>query len=331
MIAGHATPAGTARYAARFPRRQSTSFYRLAQRLTVSSLGLGTYLGDADPVTDRGYTEAVAAALRGGINFLDTAINYRNQRSEWCIGAALNDIARDEVVLCTKAGFLTPGAVSAVPADLVAGAHSMHPDFLADQIDRSRANLNAETIDVFYLHNPETQLDHVPRPEFEDRLTRAFSALEELVAAGKLCFYGTATWSGYRESGKLDFDRILALARAAGGERHHFGFIQLPFNLAMREAHANGLLEKAASAGITVVASASLLQSRLASGLPEQLRRRFPGHKSDAQRALQFARSAPGITVALAGMAQAVHVHENLGVAAVPPLTVQEFLGVYGN
>ena len=67
---------------------------------------------------------------------------------------------RDEIVVSTKAGFLTPGAVPEFlkPEDVVGGMHSMAPDFLADQIDRSRANLGVDTIDVFYLHNPETQL-----------------------------------------------------------------------------------------------------------------------------------------------------------------------------
>ncbi len=59
----------------------------------------------------------------------------------------------------------------------------MAPDFLADQIDRSRANLGVDTIDVFYLHNPETQLGFVDRAEFDTRIRRAFAQLEQLVGA----------------------------------------------------------------------------------------------------------------------------------------------------
>jgi aryl-alcohol dehydrogenase-like predicted oxidoreductase len=73
-----------------------------------------------------------------------------------------------------------------------------------------------------------------------------------------------------------------------------------------------------------VVASASLLQSRLTRELPEAIGERLPGLQTDAQRAIQFTRSTPGIAVALAGMGQAVHVRENLGVASVPPAMAEQ-------
>ena len=84
MTPGYATPAGTAGFAARFPGH----FYRNFDGLTLSTLGLGTYLGNPDDATDRAYEEAIDAAVRGGVNFLDAAINYRNQHSEKSIGAA---------------------------------------------------------------------------------------------------------------------------------------------------------------------------------------------------------------------------------------------------
>ena len=338
MNQGHATAAGTTRYASRFPDLRAAGFYRGASGLCVSSLGLGTYLGQPDDATDQAYAEAVIAAARGGINFFDTAINYRHQRSERAMGSALarlfqeGAVARDEVVVCTKAGFLTPGAVPEwlKPHDVVGRMHSMAADFLADQVDRSRANLDLETLDVFYLHNPETQLDFVSREEFEGRIRAAFTRLERLVADGKLRFYGTATWSGYREAGKLDLHRLADIAREEGGDSHHFRFIQLPFNLGMVEAFApSPVLDTAASAGIAVVASASLLQARLVRDLPEAVAERLPGLATDAQRAIQFTRSTPGISVALAGMSRAAHVRENLGVGLVPPAPRDRYLTLY--
>jgi aryl-alcohol dehydrogenase-like predicted oxidoreductase len=335
---GHATAAGSTRYAERFPALRSAGFYRDACGLCVSSLGLGTYLGKPDDATDEAYADAVMTAARGGINFFDTAINYRHQRSERAVGAALTRLfregtaARDEVVICTKAGFLTPGAVpeTLTPGDVVGRMHSMAPDFLADQVERSRTNLGLETIDIFYLHNPETQLDFVGREEFERRIRASFARLEQLVAEGKLLYYGTATWNGYREAGKLDLGRLAEIAREEGGDRHHFRFIQLPFNLGMVEAFTpSPVLETAAGAGITVVASASLLQARLTRDLPEALEERLPGLATDAQRALQFTRSTPGITVALAGMSQAAHVRENLGIGSVPPAPRDRYLKLF--
>ena len=333
---GHATAEGAARYAARFPAYAAAGFFRDVAGLQVSSLGLGTYLGKPDDSTDRAYTDAVRTAVRAGINFLDTAINYRHQRSELSIGQALSDLfsagelRRDEVVVCTKAGFLTPNAVPSFLSisEIVCNMHSMDGDFLVDQIDRSRANLGLETIDVLYLHNPETQLDFVARSEFDDRIRRAFARLENIAAAGKILYYGTATWGGYREPGKLDLAHLAGVAVKEGGADHHFRFVQLPFNLGMVEAMSakpESVLQIAARSGINVVASASLLQARLTRDLPDAIAARIPGLASDAQRAIQFTRSTPGIAVALVGMSNVAHVAENMGVASVPPLDGEQY------
>src|ERR1700722_13254811 len=192
-IAGSATAQGTLRYAARFQGRSAPGHFReIPGGQVLSSIGIGTYLGEPDPRTDNGYAQAVVAAVEGGINVIDSAINYRFQRSERSIGAALGELSprgfgRDEIVICTKGGFLTPdGEMPADAAsyfqqeylrpgilraeDVAAGCHAMSPSFLANQLDRSRANLNLDCVDIYYLHNPETQLGAVPREEFMRRL-----------------------------------------------------------------------------------------------------------------------------------------------------------------
>jgi aryl-alcohol dehydrogenase-like predicted oxidoreductase len=201
----------------------------------------------------------------------------------------------------------------------------MSPAFLADQIDRSRANLAVDTIDVFYIHNPETQLGYISREEFERRIHAAFAQLEELVSQGKIRYYGIATWDGLRK-GALDLAR---LAEMAGP---HFRFIQLPFNFAMVEAFTGrpeSVLETAARLGIVAIGSASLLQTRVLSQMPGSAATLFPGLDTDAQRAIQFARSTPGISVGLVGMSRREHVLDNLGVARVPPIPRDQYLRFY--
>jgi aryl-alcohol dehydrogenase-like predicted oxidoreductase len=157
-----------------------------------------------------------------------------------------------------------------------------------------------------------------------------------LADAGRIQYYGAATWSGFRESsGGLSLARLLDIASDLRGDRHRFRFIQLPFNLAMtealslRDADGRNLLDHARMAGITVIASASILQSRLSANLPPVIAERLRGLATDAQRAIQFARSTPGITAALVGMGRAQHVRENLGIANVPPATADEFLDLF--
>jgi aryl-alcohol dehydrogenase-like predicted oxidoreductase len=223
--------------------------------------------------------------------------------------------------VCTKAGSLTPGAIppSLNQSDVVGGMHSMAPDFLSDQIDRSRANLGVDTVDVFYLHNPETQLGFVDMETFEARIRRAFDRLEELAEQEKLRWYGVATWDGLRSKGALELAKLVEIARETGGADHHFRFAQLPFNAEMVEAFVDrpeSVLERAARLGVAVVASGTLKQGQVLAQM-------------DANKAIQFTRSTPGIAVALTGMSHREHVLENLNVAKVPPIPLDEYLRFY--
>jgi len=350
--ATHLTAEGARRFAGRFPEASAAGFYRLAQGCLLSSIGIGTYLGEPTEEDDERYAAAVRAAVASGVNVIDTAINYRHQRSERSVGRALRSLfdsgaaSRDEILVCTKAGFLTPGAIPERlldSADVAGRMHCLAPPFLEDQIGRSLSNLSLETIDVFYLHNPETQIRFVSRDVFEQRLRAAFALLERLCREGRIMAYGIATWDGLRlrqdSDLRLSLPRVAAIAREAAGEDCHFRFVQLPFNLAMPEAftrahqgeppnHAT-VLELAARLGITVIASAPLLQGRLASSLPGRLREAFPECWTDAQRTLQFARSAPGVTTALAGMSSLSHVEENLALASVAPAPIERWLSLF--
>ena len=104
LIEGRATPSATAAYARE--AGAARGHFREALGVNVSSLGIGTYLGRDDDWTDAAYTVAVRRALQLGINVVDTAINYRNQRSERAVGRALREggISRERVVVCTLTG-----------------------------------------------------------------------------------------------------------------------------------------------------------------------------------------------------------------------------------
>ncbi|NOT58915.1 MAG: aldo/keto reductase [Acidobacteria bacterium] len=361
-----ATPSGTDRYRQRFAASLSAEHFRAAQRLWMSSLGLGTYLGQPDATTDAAYQASVKRALALGCNVIDTAANYRFQRSERSIGAALKelpDVPRDEFVVTTKGGFVPfDGAMPrsqaefqqylndtfintgiAAPEDFVNGQHCMTPRYLSHQLNQSLRNLQLDAVDVYYLHNPESQFAAVEHDEFYQRLRTAFEFLESAVASGKIAFYGTATWNGYRvptnSHEHLSLERVVQTARDIAGEAHHCRVIQLPINLAMTEAftHANQslngqqvtLLEASAALGVTVMTSGSLMQAQLTAGLPPVVAEAFPGLATDAQRALQFVRSTPGVTTALVGMSNVAHVEENLALARTAPATAEQYLSLF--
>jgi aryl-alcohol dehydrogenase-like predicted oxidoreductase len=362
LIPGFATREGTRRYCTRRVPPPAPGHFRTIHGLQVSSVGLGTYLGEDDDATDRVYRSAVALAVESGINLIDSAINYRHQRSERAVGAALSSliesgtVGREEILVATKGGFIPfEGAAPANPAeyvlrtyvrpgiasptDIAGGCHCLAPRYLADQLDRSRANLGLRTIDVYYLHNPETQLSAVDGPTFRGRMRAAFRFLEDAVSDGKIRWYGTATWNGYRQPRTapdfLSLSELVGLAGEVAGDGHHFRWIELPYNLAMTEAFtlANQplgsdtvtLLDAASQLDVYVTTSASLYQGQLARNLPPIVAEFLPGFESDAQRALQFVRSTPGVGTALVGMRQEQHVRENARVRDVSPLPWDEF------
>lgn len=333
--------------------------------MQVSSLAVGTYLGHMDEVTDAKVAAACVQSFKMGCNFVDSAINYRGQRAERSVGEAIKQgilskvIMREEIFVSTKGGFIPyEGAptrdVSALfrdqyvsrgiakDADLIAGCHCLDPSYLLDQIERSRKNLGLETIDLFYLHNPEIQLEEIPERIFYAKLLDAFVALEKAVVAGKIAAYGMATWGAFREDPKAQtsvqlekcVEAAAQAAEIAETSEHHFRAIQLPFNLAMPEAalvktqkfgtSMISPIEAAQAFDLNVAVSVPLFQARLCHNLPDFIVENFPKEFSQAYCALAFASSYPGVDSAMVGMKQAQHVEHNLAFLKQPTLTEQQ-------
>src|SRR5262249_55223854 len=158
----------------------------------------------------------------------------------------------------------------------------------------------------------------------------AFAFLESTVREGKIQFYGMATWNGFRQEARardaMQLAEYVAIAKEIAGDSHAFRFVQLPFNLGMTEALTLGnqtaagkqltIMEAASELGITLIASASLFQGQVARNLPSFVAQAL-GLENDAERALQFARSAPGITTALVGMSRLEHVRANVKLISI--------------
>jgi len=363
-LRGWATSQATALYRQRFPHAVPDHFRR-TQDILFSSIGIGTYLGNANDETDIRYRDAVVRAVELGANVIDTAANYRFQRSERAIGAALGGLidrgfVREEIVVCTKGGYLPfdgspPGDVRsyaeenfintgvATWGEIAGGAHCMTPRYLENQLAQSLQNMQLECVDVYYVHNPESQLSAVSPGEFWRRLGAAFEFLERAADAGKIQYYGVATWNGFRaEPDSREYhslEKMVELARQTGGADHHFRFIQLPLNLAMPEAlffqnqklghEYVSVLEAAQALDVNVIASGSILQGQVARGLPEGIRDALGSLATDAQTGIQFVRSAPGVTTALVGMSRVAHVEENLEIVNLEVAKPDDLVSVF--
>jgi aryl-alcohol dehydrogenase-like predicted oxidoreductase len=224
--------------------------------------------------------------------------------------------------------------------DIVQGCHAMTPAYLENQLQLSLKNLGVETIDIYYIHNPEIQLADIDSIQFRERMRNVFKWMEEKVSEGKIRYYGTATWNGYRlKRNQIDYlslEELNLLAREVAGLEHHFKFVQLPFNLAMPEAwilpnqlfgkQEMSLLQIADRLGFCVIASASLLQAKLTKELPSFLDEYFEGLTMSSQKALQFTRSVKGIRCALVGMKETQHIDENLEVTKMPKIAEEKLI-----
>ncbi|WP_435075759.1 aldo/keto reductase [Halorubrum sp. HHNYT27] len=359
-------------YRDRFGDAFGRTYFRRFGPGVMSSVGIGTYLGEPTAAVDDAARESIRLALRSGVNHVDTAVNYRCGRAERVVGEAVRDspIDRDAVVVATKGGFLpfdgerpddpaafvrerflSTGIVDA--ADLANGAHAIAPAYLEWSLDRSLDRLGLDTVDCFYIHNPETQLATRSHEAVYDQLAAAFEALERRRVAGDVGAYGVATWDAFRvpegDERYLSLAEVLARAEAAGetvgpDDDHGFEAIQLPFNVAMADAFTRrnqrlpdgdgdervSALEFAHEAGLSVVTSASIGQGDLASegAIPADVDATLAGG-TPAQRALNFARSAPGVTSSLVGTSDPEHVRENVAAGTFDPLGASAFDAVF--
>ena len=362
-IAGRATAEGTRRYRERHNKNCAADHFRETGSLVASSIGIGTYLGEPDEYTDTLVAEAVVESVRRGANLIDSAIKYRYPYGERSVAKAirrlleLGEASRDELIICTKGGvvphptpnhvewfcqqYVEPSNSTVSMADLAAERYCIHPEYIQDQLNWSLANLGIETIDVYYLHNPEKILSQVEPDTFYNRLREVFEVLEGAVLAGKIADYGVATWNAFRvpptERDRIDLARAKFLAgEVAGNKEDRFRFIQLPLNMGMPSAVLSptqtikgeqvSVLEAADRLGIWAIASMSLCQAQVIGQIPEKIASAFgESLRTDCQRALQYTRSAPGLLSALVGMKAPKHIFENLALAAVGRLERASF------
>ena len=297
-------------------------------------------------------------ALELGCNVFDTAISYRAMTSERALGAALRRAfaggvaARDEVFVVSKCGYLTVDPSSSRlrdgrrylvetyvetglvdPDEVVNGVHVLSPQFVRDQIRRSRANLGLATLDLYCLDDPDLQLLAHGPDAFRKLLRAVFAELESAARAGEIAAYGIASFAGFitphTEQGHLSIPELFELALEIGGPDHRLRGFALPYGPGVTQAHsadsqfvpggAAGALDTLRDTGSAVFAAAPLARGRAVRGLPPFVAQHLPGLASDAQRALQLARSTPGVTTALVGMRDPRHVERDLGVARVAP------------
>jgi len=258
FLSGSATQAGTGAYAFRFT---PSGYVPLGSTgLITSKVGFGGYRVDDETPE---HSEALERALMAGCNLIDTSTNYMDGGSERCVGAVLGKLTRagtlrrEEVIVVSKIGYVQGENLEVAQEREASGKpfpqmvkymdgcwHCIHPEFLREQLERSLARLQLDTLDVCLLHNPEYFLSDAKkrrrdsleavRDEFYRRLREAFAFFETQMAAGTIRWYGVSSNTAVSPASDPEatsLTRMLAAAREAGGPAHNFRVLQVPMNL----------------------------------------------------------------------------------------------------
>jgi aryl-alcohol dehydrogenase-like predicted oxidoreductase len=363
---GFATCTGTKKFAEHAFRKEiPPSHFRNFDGLYLSSIGLGTYLGELTAEDDKAVENAVYESIRSSaVNVIDTAINYRAMRSERSIGNALlrltrdEPISRDQLFICSKNGYITndgefptidvldymhrmyisTGIIKA--NDISSGYNVMNPNYIERCIDKSLANMHLRTIDLMYIHNAfESWYQDVNKEEFMEMLAKVFEVYEKYRSHNKIRYYGMATWNCFRvqptNKEYLSLEEVVKLAAKVGGSKHGFRFIQLPYNLAYSEA----LLLKNQSVGsqknLNILEATKMLNVKVFASAPllqsRLLRVRIPdymGLSDQVTKLIQIVRSSPSVIAPLLGYKKPEHIQHNLKIANIPPLSESDFANV---
>ncbi|TGM11398.1 aldo/keto reductase [Leptospira selangorensis] len=234
------------------------SGYFLFREIRLSRIAFGGYrIG----LEDQEHKEALQFALRSGVNVIDVSANYGDGEAESLVGKVLDEnfkkrqLHRKEIFLVTKAGYIQGRNMKLVESKekekdqfpeityYQPGCyHCISPEFLEDQLERSRKRLGLSTIDAFLLHNPEYFLSYsekngVPKEEaqaeYYRRIKDAFQFLEKARKDGKIQFYGISSNTfplPEEEYTHTSLSKCLQIAEKIAGKENGFAVVQFPAN-----------------------------------------------------------------------------------------------------
>jgi aryl-alcohol dehydrogenase-like predicted oxidoreductase len=289
-----------------------------ATGLTVSRLGLGTMTWGRDTDEHEARDQLIAFAETGG-TFLDTAAGYGNGASEELIGTLIGDVvARDEVVLATKAG---------ISARRDGREYNTSRGHLLSTLDASLRRLGVDSVDLWQVH---IWSDDTPIEE-------TLAALDTAVSSGRAAYVGISNYSGWQTA------QAATWQRAVPG-RALLASTQVEYSL-LNRAVEHEVLPAAAALGLGVLPWSPLgrgvLTGKYRSGTPSDSRgasqhfANFVGAYLDERSAgiveavaraadglgwtalevaLTWVRDRPGVTAPIVGARTAAQLRGALGV-----------------
>jgi aryl-alcohol dehydrogenase-like predicted oxidoreductase len=299
---------------------------RTGWKISEISFGAWAIGGSWGQVSDEDSMAALHKAIDCGVNFIDTADVYGGGRSERLIARLKKERKGEvEIIVATKAG-------RRLPRQTVEGYSREN---LSAWIDDSLRNLSTGRLDLVQLHGPPTEL--YSRPE-------VFGMLDDLVAAGKIRYYGVSVEKVEEALKAIEFPNLQT--------------VQIIFNC-FRQRPAEVFFAKAREKRVGILAHVPLASGLLTGKLRpdstfaaddhrnfnrrgeafdvgetfsgvdyetglaavEEIRARLPAGASMSQFALRWILMFDAVTCAIPGGKRADQVADNCGASDLPALT----------
>jgi aryl-alcohol dehydrogenase-like predicted oxidoreductase len=306
-------------------------FGRTGWQVSEVSFGAWAIGGSWGSVDDDESIAALHRALDMGVNFVDTADVYGDGRSERLIAQVRRDRG-EPFYVATKAGRrLSPHT-----------ADGYNKENLTRFVERSLRNLDTDCLDLLQLHCPPTEVYY--RPE-------VFGALDDLVEAGKVCYYGVSVQKVEEGLKAIEYPHVQSVQIIFNMFRHRPAELFFPeaarrkVSIIVRVPLASGLLTGKFTADATFDEDdhrsfnregESFDKGETFSGVPfekglkavEELEALKPPGATMAQFALRWILMFEAVSCAIPGAKRPAQVEDNVHAADLPPLTEEQMIRV---
>ena len=145
--------------------------------LKVSEISIGSWMTDLNGLgAAETARQSIRAAYDAGVNFFDCADAYSGGEAEKFLGNVLRDYKRSSYIVSSKVFF---------PVGRGANDWGLSRKHIIEQADNSLKNMKLDYLDLYFCHrfDPTTPVEET------------MQALSDLVAQGKILYYGVSEWS----------------------------------------------------------------------------------------------------------------------------------------
>lgn len=147
--------------------------------LKISEISLGAWLTFGRSVDDKLSEKIIHTAIESGVNFIDNADAYAKGKAEEVVGKIIKSVKRSDLVLSTKLFW---------PFTENVNDRGLSRKHIMESIDKSLKRMGTDYIDIYFCHRPD------PETEIEETVR----AMDDLVRAGKILYWGTSVWETER-------------------------------------------------------------------------------------------------------------------------------------